>query len=249
MEIILLLLLFLFCGTVSVFPLQTSTVSLPRRRRRTTIALSQRTNEATPPTLVNIEESAPRDIAALEEWAEACGVQRAAGLQLIVTPNDDNDNPNNNEQQQHVDISCQTTEPLEAASPVLFVPNQMILSAQQVKQEWSPLVESTAIPQLFTTLQMTADHQDCFYLFLKVLLEYQQGMDSPWFPWLNALPKYYSNGAAMTHFCCTNCLPPFVGNLALQERTRFRQFFKALDYLDDTVLSKETKVHKALTKW
>lgn len=37
-----------------------------------------------------------------------------------------------------------------------------------------------------------------FYLMIKVLLELEKGQDSPWFPWFNSLPRYYTNAASMT---------------------------------------------------
>ena len=174
----------------------------------------------------------------MDEWATAYGVQRAEGFQLTATNNeDDNNNP-------PLDVGVMTTADLAEGSPVLFVPSQMILSAGQAKQELGPVDAAEA---LFVKLEVAQADRDRFYLFLKIMVEYEQGQASPWYPWLNALPRYYSNGASMTHFCCSNCLPPLVGNLALDERTRFRQFFKALDFVG--FLSPQTKGYKSLAKW
>jgi len=54
---------------------------------------------------------------------------------------------------------------------------------------------------------------------LKILAELERGQDSPWFPYLNSLPRYYSNGSSMTPFCYT-CVPPLVGSLCKEERAR-----------------------------
>lgn len=72
------------------------------------------------------------------------------------------------------------------------------------------------------------------------------GEQSQWFPWLNSLPRYYSNGASMTPFCF-ECLPPLVGQLAANERIRYIQFFQALNFVD--FISESTKSSKELTKW
>ena len=37
-----------------------------------------------------------------------------------------------------------------------------------------------------------------FRLMVKVLVEYEKGQDSPWFPWLNSLPRLFYNGVSMT---------------------------------------------------
>eukprot|EP00977_Amphora_coffeiformis_P003217 scaffold597_cov176-Amphora_coffeaeformis.AAC.23 len=198
----------------------------------TAVALSS-TAEASR-SLIDIDEKAQRDIGTMDEWATASGVQRAEGFQLTATSTDE----------EPLDVGVMTTADLAAGSPVLFVPHQMILSAQQAKQQLGTVPQAET---MFTNLGVSSADSDRFYLFLKILVEYEQGQLSPWYPWLNALPRYYSNGASMTHFCCSNCLPPLVGNLAMEERRRFRQFFKALDFVE--FLTLETKGHKTLAKW
>lgn len=56
-----------------------------------------------------------------------------------------------------------------------------------------------------------------FYLMIKVLLELEKGQDSPWFPWFNSLPRYYTNAASMTPFCY-NCFQSLMRKLAMEER-------------------------------
>jgi len=92
-----------------------------------------------------------------------------------------------------------------------------------------------------------ADHLPQFYIFLKILKEYEMGDQSAWYPWLNSLPRFFSNGSAMSHYCCTSCLPSLVGELANQERIRFTQFFRALK--GATMISDQAKRNRALTKW
>ena len=193
------------------------------------------TASASDRNLIDLDENARRDIATMDSWATESGVQRAEGFQLTAT-NPEGEGP--------VDVGVVTTADLTAGSPVLFVPHQMILSAQKAKQEFGTVEEAET---LFAKLDVSSMDRDRFYLFLKVLVEYERGQQSPWYPWLDALPRYYSNGASMTHFCCSNCLPPLVGNLAMEERKRFRQFYKALDFV--TFLTVETKGHKTLAKW
>lgn len=183
---------------------------------------------------ISIDEKTPRDIGTFQEWARACGVQTCDGFQLT---------PMMGENELDVNVGVATSTPLQAAQPVLFVPNVMILSAVQTREE---LGSVDAAEQLLAQLDAAGDLPQ-FYLLLRVLLEYEKGSDSPWYPWLNSLPRYFSNGASMTHFCCSECLPPLVGNLANQERIRFIQFFRALKYAP--YLSQETKGDRRLAKW
>ena len=51
--------------------------------------------------------------------------------------------------------------------------------------------------KLLTSLN-AGDEIRQFYLMIKVLLELEKGQESPWFPWFNSLPRYYTNAASMT---------------------------------------------------
>jgi hypothetical protein len=178
--------------------------------------------------VVNIDESASRDVGAFDEWASACGVQRSPGFQLTSKDG--------------MEYNAMTGEGIPAQSPVLFVPNMMVLTSNQAKAEFGRCED--AEKRLVSA--KAADHISHFYLFLKILKEYEMGEQSQWFPWLNSLPRYYSNGASMTPFCF-ECLPPLVGQLAANERIRYIQFFQALNFVD--FISESTKSSKELTKW
>eukprot|EP00980_Cylindrotheca_fusiformis_P005420 scaffold1157_cov122-Cylindrotheca_fusiformis.AAC.12 len=186
-------------------------------------------------TVIEIDEGAQRDIGTFDEWAvSVCGIQRVDGFQLVATTN---------EEEEPLDVGVMTNQDLPAGTPVVFVPNEVTLSANRAKEELGPV---PAAEDLFAQLGATSQLPR-FYLFLKLLREYELGEQSPWFPWLNSLPRYFSSGASMTDFCCTEVLPPLVRNLAMLERTRFKQYLKGLDYCD--FLSPETRGNKKLAKW
>ena len=179
---------------------------------------------------VDINEGSERDIGSFNEWANACGVQQADGFQLTVT----NEYP--------MDIGVMTNQDLPAQTPVLFVPNNMILSSFGLMEE---LGRVEAAEQRLVSAK-AAVHVPKFYLFLKILLEYDQGDQSVWFLWLNSVPRYYANGSSMTPFCF-DCLPPLAGYLAMNERIKFIQFYQALKYVD--FISDYIKQNKELCKW
>ena len=214
-----LTLLYLPCALLqsqptSAFPIQIQTQTQTRSR-------TQR-------NAININENAARDVGTFDEWALSCGVQRSPGFQLMS--------------QDGMEYNAMTSEGIPAQSPVLFVPNVMILTSNQAKMEFGRC--ESAEKRLVSA--KASDHISHFYLFLKILREYEMGEQSQWFPWLNSLPRYYSNGASMTPFCF-ECLPPLVGQLASNERVRYIQFFQALKFVD--FLSESTKTSKELTKW
>jgi hypothetical protein len=184
-------------------------------------------------TLVNIEEYTGRDVVSMEEWAvNAGGVQRAEGVQFVA-----NLDPISAMQ----DFEAVTRQDLPAGSPVLFVPEGMIFSGSKAIQEMNLQSAESALAQ--------ADLQQeipLFRVFCKVLLEYSRGEDSPWFPWLNSLPRRYNNGASMT-YACFECLPPYAGWLAMKERINFVNFQKAVQFVDG--IEPFVKAETNILKW
>ena len=79
-----------------------------------------------------------------------------------------------------------------------------------------------------------------FYLFLKVLLEYSKGGESPYYPWLDSMPRLFYNSVSMTNFCY-ECLPPLVFSLSRRERVKFDNFYDALQQIDPQIIPEEIK--------
>lgn len=132
---------------------------------------------------IDISEAASRDIPTMLEWADVCGVQKAEGFEL--TSDDGGFN-----------VYARTVTDLPAGSPVVFVPEQMILSSNKAAAELRTDDMEDA-EKLLKSLN-AEDEIRQFYLMIKVLLELEKGQDSPWFSWFNSLPRYYTNAASMT---------------------------------------------------
>lgn len=187
-------------------------------------------------TVVDIAEDAPRDTDTIREWAANFGVQTSDGFQLVSG-------------EDGLDVFAITDQDLPADNPILYVPNEMILTGSRVRQEFGAdaFEAEQKLKRLLTTSKASGpDRIPQFYLFLKVLKEYENGDQSPLYPWLNSLPRYYSNGASMTDFCF-GCLPPYAGELALTEKTRLSQFIMALSEVP--FLSSETIKNADLARW
>lgn len=177
---------------------------------------------------VNIDEHCSRDVQSMEQWAASCGVQRADGVQLYS--------------EDGLDWAVGTNAPLPQGSPILAIPRDMILSSSQSRQQFGRI---DAAEDVLEKLSETKSYPE-FYLVVSILLEYQKGDQSPWFPWLNSLPRYFSNGAAMTPFCF-ECLPPLVASLASKERFKFIYFHQAIKKVE--FLSDEVKNSESLVRW
>ena len=187
---------------------------------------------------VDVYEDARRDVSGIEEWAMNCGVQKVDGVQLTDTSNQQDNNG-------ILDVGIMTTTDIPANSPVLYVPNNMVLSALKAQQEFG---QFEGAEQLLWRIN-EGEHIPQFYLMIKLLKEYENGNQSPYYTYLNSLPRYFASGAAMTHFCCTKCLPPLVGKLASKERIRFSKFFQALRQVPEDVLSHSVSRDRRIAKW
>eukprot|EP00536_Pseudo-nitzschia_multiseries_P008501 jgi/Psemu1/241283/estExt_Genewise1.C_2160028 len=175
----------------------------------------------------------------MDEYMVNCGVQRAEGFQIYDSSEESGASAAG------MDFGVLTQTDLPAQSPVLCVPANIILSSKEIREgELKGLVEPAE--EMLEILGVSEKQFGMFHLFLKILIEYEKGDESPWFPWLNSLPRRYSNGASMTPYCF-ECLPPLVASLASQERVKFVNFFNCLQQV--RFLSNETKNNKELAKW
>mmetsp|Transcript_14775 Transcript_14775/g.29842 ORF Transcript_14775/g.29842 Transcript_14775/m.29842 type:complete len:467 (-) Transcript_14775:420-1820(-) len=180
---------------------------------------------------VDINEGTGRDVGAMDQWATGCGVQRAGGFQLTS--------------EDGLDFSVMTTEALPEGSPLLYVPEQMVLSSNKAKQELEAMGNvQEAVSQLGRLGAGTQVSE--FYLFLKVLVEYEKGDASPWYPWLNSLPRLFYNAVSMTDFCL-ECLPPYAFALSRGERVKFDNVMNVLQKVD--AVSPSVKENKELCRW
>lgn len=176
-------------------------------------------------------ETGYRDINSFDQWAVACGAQKGEGFQLVPTSEDGQD------------FGVMTEYDMPANSVALFVPSSMVLSSNQALQEMGQSKEAEYL--LKRTKEI--EYKRHFYLMIKIMMEYEYGSQSAFFPWLNSLPRAFSGGSSMTQFCCSECLPPLVGKLANAERVRFSRFYQAIKHVE--YLSDWAKQNRDLAKW
>lgn len=142
-----------------------------------------------------------------------------------------------------------TLENLPAGAPVVGIPANMIMSSRRVKQELENMSSSRGgVQQAVKQLGMIGASQSIpeFYLTVKILLEYERGDQSPYFPWLDSMPRLFCNAVSMTDFCY-ECLPPLVFRLSRDERMKFDNIFQVLKKVD--IISNESKLNKDLVQW
>jgi hypothetical protein len=135
-----------------------------------------------------------------------------------------------------------TNEDIPAGTAVVYTPANMFLSSYGAKEEFGTLDKAE---KMITDLK-GEKQLPIFYLFVKLLYEYEKGSESPWFTWLNSLPRAFDSGGAMTP-TCYDCLPPLAAKYAMAERVKYINCKQALKDVD--FISEETKKNDIVTKW
>jgi hypothetical protein len=179
--------------------------------------------------------TAPRDLQTFQEWAGQCGVQFETGF-CLVQNTETNDLPT-------PDFQAATSTGGDAGATVLVVPRELHLSAATITQDYNGYVDASLAVLAQQNMGHLARH---FHLFVRVLVEYEAGTGSPFYPWLAALPRQWNTAVSMDDFCLS-CLPPFIKSLCVTQRTQlqvFRQALQAFEYV-----SPETKANAELLKF
>ena len=184
--------------------------------------------------LINLEEIyAERDVYSMEEWCVQRGVQKLDGIQLYT--------------EDGADYGLSTQVDLPAGSAILYVPSSVVISSDQVAEDLGGSLEAAenALIQMET---LTAWRLPLFRLMVFVLTEYEKGVNSKYYAWLQSLPRQYYNGVSMTDDCF-GVLPPYASKLAKSERENYSNFVAGLreGYVDiaDEIVEDDTIVNWA----
>ncbi|KAL7491306.1 hypothetical protein ACHAWT_001142 [Skeletonema menzelii] len=181
---------------------------------------------------IDIDENAPRSLPPFEAWCAENGVQKMDGVELYS--------------EDGVDYQAVTTVDIPAGSTVMYIPAQLCLHSSTVGEELCAM--SPTVQQAADQLQKIGSGNSIpdFYLFLKLLIEYEKEDQSDYFPFLDSLPRLYFNAASMTDFCY-ECLPPLVFSLSRMERVKLENFQNVLQKVD--LVSAFNKQNLPLLKW
>jgi len=171
----------------------------------------------------------------LYDWSANVGIQICDSLRLVNSGDDGNDN---------LDICASANADIPAGSPVIYVPSESMLVGSYARSEYG----DDAYDAEMYLANAGKDSQTIlhFYLFLKIIKEYELGDTSLWYSYLDSLPRYYSNGASMTDFCF-GCLPPYAAELSLADKRRLVHFVRALAEIPS--VSYESRNNAELTSW
>jgi hypothetical protein len=178
---------------------------------------------------LSLEKTTTREVEQFEGWAAECGVTAENGFYLTRTVIDGTE-----------DYYAVTSTGASAGSRVLYVPGEMILSASRVAQEYEGYLDQSF--QILEGKDLIHLYQQ-FYLFIKIVVEYEQGTNSPYWPWMNSLPRKWNTAVSFDYFCMST-LPPYIKKVCQGERDQLRAFKAALKVVE--YISPDTKANNDL---
>lgn len=177
-----------------------------------------------------MDPTIPRDLDAFKEWSDSNGVLLADGLELLSSEDGD--------------WSLNLSKDLKEAQCLLTIPKSMILSSTKVKAELGTRVEKAA--KYFKSKKIE-DQSHQFYLWIRLLQEYEKGSESRWYGWMQSLPKTFDNAVSMDEVEL-ELLPPFAWSLAKMVRFHYQTFLEALEMVEEGTLSKEVQDNEELLR-
>lgn len=183
---------------------------------------------------VNIADIySPRDVFSMEQWAAQYGMQKADGVELYCTDGGS-------------DYSLMTNGGVAAGQTAVFVPADIVLNSAAIQQEFGTSLQQ-AEAAVVEIDRGTEYRLPLFRLMIKILVEYEKGQESVYYPWLESLPRQFFNGVSMTK-ACFGCLPPYAGWLTSNERINYSHFAMAMRQCY-VPLRQDTISNKEVVKW
>ena len=183
--------------------------------------------------VIDVSEYAPRNVPTFEEWAVNNGAQKMEGLEFYT--------------EDELDWQAYTTVDIPAGTTILYVPSTMVLSSPYIEEELKAMSDGgvAAAADQLNRIGGGINAPE-FYLFVKMLVEYEQEESSPFHAYFDGMPRLYFNAVSMTDFCY-ECLPPLVFSLSRAERVKFDYLCQVLPKVD--IISDRLKQDKDVLKW
>ena len=125
----------------------------------------------------------PRDVYSMDEWATQYGMQKADGVELY---SEDGGN----------DYGLISQSGISAGQSVVYVPSSIVLNSASIQNELGQSLTNaeSAVMQIDAAVGEAQYRLPLLRLMVKILIEYEKGMESPFYPWLNSLPREFYNG-------------------------------------------------------
>jgi hypothetical protein len=226
---------------VQSFQVKRTPTTSPRRILASLATLSVGTNDW-------LETS--RDMQGLVQWAKERGIVLGKGVSLRPT-SQTHDTTGTEEYDDDWNVGLDQA--AESTDRILFIPRDVIFNSTEIQEtlllqltindegSWENAVE-------YIQSRNCHDQLPQFCLWIRILQEFERGNQSSWFPWIQSLPRTFTNALYMDEVELEDYLPPYAWSLAKLQLLHLQVFPEALKRMP-TILSAETLHNHDLHKW
>jgi hypothetical protein len=173
----------------------------------------------------------------LTQWAADKGVLLGKGVSWIPTIEGD----------EEADWNIGLDGEAQTADRVLFIPRDIIFNSLVIEQGLRESIPGWKNATEYITSRHCDDQLAQYCLWIQILLELDRGVQSQWYPWIQSLPRTFSNALYMD-MVELDYLPPYAWSLAKLQLLHLQVFPSALKLMP-TVVSMDTLQNKELHKW
>lgn len=132
---------------------------------------------------------------------------------------------------------------------LVTIPSKLVLSSQKIQSEFSkdPSLFFPAI-QLLKSAGFSNQIPQ-FYLYIKLLIEYEKNSTSFWYQWIQSLPRNFDTAICMNEMEM-DCLPPIAYTIAKTWRLQYNAFNDAIQVIpQNDIISESMKSNKNVLEW
>jgi SET domain len=170
-----------------------------------------------------------RDVTALSQWAERCGVRMHPNLHW----------KNNGEE----DWGLELTSPVPRGTVLLTVPRSIVLDSSRIKKEILK-EDPTKVETCVQALGPFQVHQDNFWIVIQLFRYRLNKGTNYWAPWLAAMPQRFPEFTKAEQ----ECLPYYAKYAAEYQEQKFQAFCQAAAALGE-IENSENAPEIADLKW
>lgn len=178
--------------------------------------------------------SSARQLGGLEKWAIEKGVLIENGFHLVPTVENGQD------------WNVMLTTSASQSDRVLQIPSHLIFSGSRVEEELKG-VDGFSQAVSYVTNRNCESELPQFFLWIKILQEFERGEESIWYPWLHSLPRHFEMALYFDEVEM-DCLPPYAWSLAKLEFHHLEVFETALQLMP-SIVTERTLADSELSRW
>jgi len=184
----------------------------------------------------------------LAKWATSKGVMMENGVSLFPSSSTTDTTDTEDWNIRLLLPPQDSTTPIDLDRRLLFIPREIILNSLKIEESFRHSVPGWKDAMDYIHSRNCGDQVAQYHLWVQILMEWERGTKSEWYPWIQSLPRTFSNALYMDKVEL-DFLPPYAWSLAKLQLLHLEIFPKALKMMKMDTLSNDILQNHELHKW